>query len=127
MPDDMMLSPDGRSLRRGRRAATRHPTERAAEMWRVGDEENAYAAICTDISTDGAGLQTRGQFEVDDEIMVDIKRGKEIGGVTFIYLRGRVVRVHQVGPGRFSVGITITSLERKRARTPSPADEPSDE
>ncbi len=113
MPDDMLMSPDGKSLRRGRRRAQRHQMERAAHVWRPGEEESPVVAIASDISTDGVGIHTRVRFDVGDEIMVDIKRGKEIDGATFIYLRGRVTRVEPAGDDHFMVGVQIISLERK--------------
>lgn len=109
----MMMSPDGRSMRRGRRQATRHRAERAAEVWCVGDEENPAVAVCTNISTDGVGLQTHTKFDVGDEVVVDIRRGKEIRAETFIYLTGTVVRVVALAGGRYMLGIHITKLERK--------------
>lgn len=109
----MIMSPDGKSLRRGRRGALRHPIERAAHIWRVGEEDTPAAAVATDISTIGVGLQTRSHFTLDDEVMVDIKRGKEILGETFIYLRGRIVRVQRLSKDRLGVGIMILNLERK--------------
>lgn len=111
--DDLIMSPDGRSMRRGRRTAERHSVERAAEIWEVGSEEEPALAVAVNVSTTGIGLQTRRLFHVDDRVMVDIKRGMEIQGDTFIYVRGTVARVTQLAPDRYFVGVQIDARERK--------------
>ena len=113
MPDDMIMSADGRSLRRGRRSAVRHLTGRACAIWRLGEEESPTAAVATDISTGGVGLQTRAHFAVGDQVMVDIKRGRKVDSDTFIRLRGEVVRTHALSGSRHTLGIEIKELGRK--------------
>lgn len=87
--------------------------ERAAHIWRLGEEDRPAVAAAANISTDGVGLYTRTAFGLDEEVMVDIKRGKEIDGATFIYLRGRVIRVEPEEDGHFIVGVRILKLEQK--------------
>ena len=111
--NDLIMSPDGRSYRRGRRKTERHPVERAAELWRIGDEEHPVVGVALNISTEGIGLHTHEPFDVGDEIMVNIKRDTAIGSRTFIYVRANVMRVAPVGGNRYYVGVQITVREQK--------------
>ena len=113
MAEELYFSPDGKSLKRGKRASKRRPIDRQVEMWRVGEEGTIVEGRATDISLDGLMIHTAGDFALDDEIMVDVKRGKELDGPTFLYARARVVRIIEVDGGLRGLGIRLLAKERK--------------
>ncbi len=113
MAEELYFSPDGKSLQRGKRASKRRPIDRMVEMWRVGEADQPVDGRATDISLDGLMIHTAAEFAVGDEIMVDVKRDKELDGPTFLYARARIVRIIEVEGGLHGLGIRLIAKERK--------------
>lgn len=113
MVDELYFSPDGKSLRRGQRTSKRRPIDRRVTMWRVGDEANPTEGQATDISMDGLMIQAAAGFAVGDEIMVDVRRGKDLDTPTFLYARARIVRIVERNDGLSGYGIHLIAKERK--------------
>jgi len=111
--DELFFTPDGKSLRRGRRGSKRHAIERLVHIWRPGDEENRAIGVATDISLEGVLVYTSEPFGIGEEVMLDIKRSKESDGPTFIYVRGEIVRHTPPRNGMLGLGIRMRAKERK--------------
>ena len=115
MADELYFSADGKSLRRGQRASKRRPIERSVQIWRTGDgaEAEPITAVATDISLEGVLVQTGDEFAVDEEVMIDIKRSKDITAPSFLYARGTVVRILTEEDEQVGIGIRMTAKERR--------------
>ena len=111
--EELYFSSDGKSLRRGQRSSKRRPIDRHVEMWRVGDQANLIQGRATDISMDGLMIEATGDFVIGDEIMVDVRRGKELDTPTFLYARARIVRIIERSDGLSGYGIHLIAKERK--------------
>lgn len=114
MVEELYFSEDGKSLRRGRRASKRREIERSVQIWRPGQEETPAVGIATDISLEGILLHTPEPFAVGDEVLVDVKRGKNLEADTFLFVRGEVRRSEKLKNGRYSLGIRMMAKERRQ-------------
>lgn len=115
MAEELYFSPDGKSLKRGKRGAKRRPIDRRVEMWRLGEEDQRVEGTATDISLDGLMIRAPADFTIGEEIMVDVRRGKELDTPTFLYARARVVRIVDGDAGGRGFGLRLVAKERKPA------------
>lgn len=130
MPDDMFLSPDQRSLRRGNRRAPRTETCRPCLVWPKDAAELTNQGVIMNINPYGMCIRMLDSLAPGTTILVQLMRDEEFRVPLSAPVEGMVVRNAEVPEGFTDHGIELLqrALERKqttvrhapgRGRTPA--------
>ena len=133
MGDEMFLSGDMSSLRKGKRGMKRTPVSRAVEFWLLSEPELVYGGLVVDINTGGIGVVSKHWLPDGSEIGVDVKRDQTGDGKTLFRASGTIAWMKENGD-IFQFGVKLAPrrnieekkrpIQNRRAVTPGPEGKP---
>jgi len=106
MADEMFFSANGKTLRKGRRAAKRTEVQRPAAFWRADDEGGLFQGLIRNLNPYGLLLESDNGLPVGTEVCVELKRD-ELFADSLSSLKGTVARLVGTGTGTWHMGIQI--------------------
>jgi hypothetical protein len=123
MPDDMFFSDDARSLRRGRRIATRTPTCRPCLLWPKDDPTMRVEGVVMNVNPHGCLIRSLHHFPVGTLVEIQIMRDDEFSQPLSILQEGEIRRHDDSVPGFTDHGIkllqkTIPRFDSRPAERP---------
>lgn len=107
MNDEMFFTPDGKSLRRGRRRAPRTETCRPCTVWSKMASELTFQGVVTDITTHGMGIRMLDSLPPGTVVMVQMMMDEEYRHPLAQPLEGMVVRCSETADGFFDHGLQL--------------------
>ena len=118
MPDDMMLSRDNRSLRRGNRRAPRTETCRPCLLWQKDAPDLVSQGVIININPYGMCIRMLELLAPGTSVVVQLMRDEEFRVPLSSPVEGMVVRNADVPDGFMDHGIEVLqrALERAEAR-----------
>ena len=118
MPDDMMLSNDSRSLRRGNRRAPRTETCRPCLIWPKDAPSLVSQGVIININPYGMCIRMLDALPPGTEVQVQLMRDEEFRVPLSSPVEGMIVRNAEVPEGFMDHGIQVLqqALERKEPR-----------
>ena len=118
MPDDMMLSRDNRSLRRGNRRAPRTETCRPCLIWQKDAPEIVSQGVIININPYGMCIRMLDLMSPGASVLVQLMRDEEFRVPLASPVEGMIVRNAEVPEGFMDHGVEVLQrvIERKEAR-----------
>jgi len=117
MADEMFFSSDGKTLRKGRRVATRTPVERPAGFWCADDQGGIFQGLIRNLNPYGLLLESDQELPVGTEIWVELKRD-ELFADSLSCVKGRIVRVADTQAGLWHMGVQLAVAPPKPSSKP---------
>ena len=117
MADEMFFSADGKTLRKGRRAARRTSVQRPAEFWRADDEGGLFPGLIRNLNPYGLLIESRVALPVGTEICIEMKRDEHFADA-LTCLNGNVARLVGTGNGTWQMGVQLAIAPPKPAAKP---------
>jgi len=118
MTDEMFLSDDNKSLRRGRRRAQRTDTCRPCRMWPKDAAELSTQGVIINITPYGMCVRMMENIAVGTEVLVQLMRDERFNEVLSPPVEGLVVRVADDPEGFMDHGVQLLQkqIERQEVR-----------
>ncbi len=113
--EDMFVSTDTKSMRRGRRVAPRTGVCRPCLVWLEGAPEETRQAVIMDLNPYGMKVRMFEPFEVGAEVCVRMMRDEEFQVPLSPPIEGRVVRAAQSIEGFVDHGVKLRQAKIPRA------------
>lgn len=122
MPDDMFLSSDNRSLRRGNRRAPRTETCRPCLVWPKDAPDLVSQGVIININPHGMCIRMLEPLPPGTSVLVQLMRDEEFKVPLSAPVEGMVVRTSEVDEGFMDHGVQLLQkvIERE-AMSPSHA------
>jgi len=117
MADEMFFSADGKTLRKGRRAARRTSVSRPAEFWRSDDEGGLFLGVIRNLNPYGLLLESGMGLPVGTQICIEMKRDEHFAD-SLTCLKGEVARLVGTGNGTWQMGVQLAVAPPKPASKP---------
>ena len=114
MADEMFLSPDQKSLRRGRRRSARTETCRPCVVWAADDPEIAYRGVVLDVSPYGMCIRMLDYLPPNTNVQVQLMRDDTFESPLSIPFEGLVVRTFETEQGFMDHGIEVQRSQPRR-------------
>mgnify|MGYP006288742523 CR=1 FL=1 len=116
----MVLSPDARSLRRGRRRAPRTAVYRPALVWRPDATEDLMYGVLLDLNPHGMRLRLVDALAHGEDVIVQMMRDEEFQTPLSVPIRVRVVRLSHLEDGLHDHGLVVLPPEKRSNRDARP-------
>ncbi|MFC1735814.1 PilZ domain-containing protein [Candidatus Hydrogenedentota bacterium] len=111
MGDEMFLSDDLGSLKKGKRGMKRTPVTRGVEFWLISEPEIVYNGLVIDINIGGVGIISKHWLPCDSEIEVDVKRDQSGASSTLFRGKGKILWVTEKRDA-FQFGVRLAPKEK---------------
>lgn len=119
--EEMVLSPDSRSFRRGRRIAPRTEVCRPCLLWQAEHPEERKPAVALDLNAHGMRVRSLEAIPMGAEVLVQLMRDEDFRIPLSYPLRLRVVRLSQAVGGFYDLGMRLLRPRIPRANEVRPA------
>ena len=117
MADEMFFSVDGKTLKKGRRAAKRTLVSRQAEFWRADDQGGLLQGLIRDLNSYGLLLESNEALPVGTKIWVELKRD-ELFADSLSCVKGEIVRLVDIQSGAWHMGVQLAIAPPKPVSNP---------
>ncbi|MBX7255101.1 MAG: hypothetical protein K1Y02_01975 [Candidatus Hydrogenedentes bacterium] len=117
MTDEMFLSDDNKSLRRGRRRAQRTETCRPCRMWPKDAAELFTQGVIINITPYGMCIRMMESFPVGTEVSVQLMRDEQFNEPLSPPVDGLIVRVADDPEGFLDHGVQLLQKQIERQET----------
>ena len=114
MQDEMFLSDDLKSLRRGKRRARRTETCRPCLMWPASSPDAELQGVVMDLSPYGMLVRTLGALPAGMEVKVQLMRDEDFRDPLAAPVEGMVVRSVPGGEGFTDHGVQVVQRDIRR-------------
>ncbi len=118
MADDMFLSNDKKSLRRGRRVAARTETCRPCLVQSQSAPELTFHGVVLDITPYGMMVRVMDPIADGTAVVVQLMRDDEFTVPLAEPREGKVVRVQEKPDGFFDLGVQLVREDVRRPESP---------
>lgn len=118
MFDDMFFSPDNKSLRRGRRRATRTETCRPCVIWAKEAPDLSFTGVAINMNPFGMLVRMLDAVPSGTSVMIQLMRDEEFVEPLTAPIQGMVVRSESERQGFVDHGMELThpAIERPEGR-----------
>jgi hypothetical protein len=118
--DNMVVSPDERSIHRGRRRAPRTNVLRPCLVWYPENPEERMQGVLLDLTPWGMRLRMLDLFREGSRLTLQMMRDEEFREPLSAPLHVKVVRIAATPEGFYDLGLTIQHATIRKAESSAP-------